>query len=90
MADGSYEWFEIMAQRLEGHNPPWFGTISRLASATSDPRLLAGQEFLEILFKNVSEGLVACNATGDIVLFNRLGRARQVLPIYRDVTWPKS
>jgi PAS domain S-box-containing protein len=80
MADGSYEWFEVMAQRLEGHNPPWFGTISRLASATSDPHLLAGQEFLETLFENVSEGLVACNATGDIVLFNRSAQEFHGLP----------
>jgi PAS domain S-box-containing protein len=80
MVDGSYEWFEVMAQVLEGHSPPWFGTISRLASATSDPNLLAGQEFLETLFENVSEGLVACNATGQIVLFNRSAQDFHGLP----------
>jgi PAS domain S-box-containing protein len=80
MADGSYEWFELMAQVMESHNPPWFGTISRLASATSDPDLLAGKEFLETLFENVSEGLVACNATGQIVLFNRSAQDFHGLP----------
>jgi PAS domain S-box-containing protein len=89
MADGAEEWFAVTAQPLteaitggEAHGDRmfWFGTISRLASATSDPPLLAGQEFLEALFENVSEGLVACNSAGQIVLFNRAAQAFHGLP----------
>jgi PAS domain S-box-containing protein len=80
MADGSYEWFEVMAQPVPASatssdagsdDVPWLGTISRLASGMSDRQLLTGQEFLEALCEDVSEGLVACNAAGQLVLFNR-------------------
>ncbi len=92
MADGSYEWFEVTVEPLltdaalpdthgdQGGEAAWFGTLSRLASTTCDPHLLAGQEFLEALFENVSEGLVACNSAGQIVLFNRAAQEFHGLP----------
>jgi PAS domain S-box-containing protein len=89
MADGSYEWFEVMAQPVAASaasgdagsdDVPWLGTISRLAGGMSDPQLLTGQEFLEALCENVSEGLVACNAAGQLVLFNRSAQEFHGLP----------
>lgn len=55
MADASYEWFCVAVQPLAASimgsggtsaTVPWLGTISRLASTTSDLHLLSGQEFL--------------------------------------------
>ncbi len=92
MADGSCEWFEVTVEPLvtdaapldthgdRGAAAAWLGTVSRLASTTGDPHLLAGQEFLEALFENISEGLVACNAAGQIVLFNRAAQEFHGLP----------
>jgi PAS domain S-box-containing protein len=88
MADGFYEWFEVTARPLPistadtvgSDHVPWFGTISRLANVTSDSNLLAGQDFLEALLENVSEGLVACNSAGQIVLFNRAAQDFHGLP----------
>ncbi|NJM48560.1 MAG: PAS domain S-box protein [Alkalinema sp. RU_4_3] len=42
--------------------------------------LLKGEEFLEALFENLSEGLVACNSAGEIVLFNRAAQQFHALP----------
>jgi PAS domain S-box-containing protein len=92
MADGSYEWFEVMVQPLqepiaepspaapEDQGIRWFGSLNRWASSTGDPQMLKGQEFLEALFENLSEGLVACNSAGEIVLFNRSAQEFHGLP----------
>jgi PAS domain S-box-containing protein len=57
------------------HSSPSLPIISALLSSSSeqpgDLQLLKGQEFLAALFENLSEGLVACNSAGEIVLFNR-------------------
>jgi PAS domain S-box-containing protein len=89
MAGGSYEWFEVMVQPVTtstasdgtgSDDVRWLGTISRLASGMNDPQLLNGQEFLEALCENVSEGLVACNSVGQLVLFNRSAQEFHGLP----------
>jgi PAS domain S-box-containing protein len=57
------------------HSSPSLPIIPTLLSSSSeqpsDLQLLKGQEFLAALFENLSEGLVACNSAGEIVLFNR-------------------
>jgi PAS domain S-box-containing protein len=84
MADGSYEWFEVSFQPFQESDVDvhlrWLGRLNRLASATADPQLLEGQEFLEALFENLSEGLVACNSAGEIMLFNRSAQEFHGLP----------
>ena len=85
MADGSFEWFLVSARPLTEHSGdydvvPRLGLMRRLASVAADPNLLAGQEFLEALFENISDGLVACDADGQLVLFNRAAQKFHGLP----------
>jgi PAS domain S-box-containing protein len=54
--------------------------LSPLSEQSGDLQLLNGQEFLEALFENLSEGLVACNSAGEIVLFNRSAQEFHGLP----------
>jgi PAS domain S-box-containing protein len=53
MADGSYEWFEVMAQPVlasatsgdaDRDDVPWLGTISRLASGMSDRSIVTNAD----------------------------------------------
>jgi PAS domain S-box-containing protein len=55
-------------------------SMEQLDGQSDDLQLLKGQEFLEALFENLSEGLVACNASGEIVLFNRSAQEFHGLP----------
>ncbi len=86
LLSGVYEWFLVTAWpqspqqsgALDGVG--WLGLMQRLSSTLADPSLMQGQEFLEAVFENISEGLVACNSQGQLVLFNQAAQALHGLP----------
>lgn len=84
MLDDSYEWFSVVAQPMGTENASdgatWFGLMQRLASATGEPYLMEGQEFLEALFRHAADAVVACNDKGQLVLFNRAAQEFHGLP----------
>lgn len=77
MQDGVYEWFLVEANLIA---TLWVGTVKRLSSAAGDTDLMEGQEFLEALLEHISDGLVACNAQGQLVVFNRAAQGFHGLP----------
>ncbi len=86
MVDGSNEWFLVTAKPIQSDpadtdlDVAWLGMMTRLASTAGDPNLIEGQAFLESVFENISDALVACNAEGKLVLFNRAAQAIHGLP----------
>ncbi len=86
MVDGSNEWFLVTAKPLQSDpagpdvDVAWLGMMTRLASTDSDPDLMKDQAFLEAVFENISDALVACNTEGNLVLFNRAAQEIHGLP----------
>jgi PAS domain S-box-containing protein len=68
---GNWEWFQLNLEP-DGENlgqSVWIGTAIRLGSETALPSQQPNQ-FLEALLANASDGIVACDANGYLVLFN--------------------
>lgn len=86
LSNGIYEWFLVTAWHQSAEAPGaldgvgWLGMMQRLSSPSTDPNLMQGQEFLEAVFENISDGLVACNSQGQLVLFNQAAQTLHGLP----------
>ncbi len=79
---GTWEWFQIEAEPDfdQDSQITWIATAVRLGSEAA---ILPGQQsdqFLAALLDYASDGVVACDADGRLVLFNRAAQAFHGLP----------
>ncbi len=88
-ASGAWDWFQVEAEPDfdEGNQTAWIATAVRLGNASAIPKILLERpypqqsaQFLEALLDYASDGIVACNADGHLVLFNRIAQAFHGLP----------
>jgi PAS domain S-box-containing protein len=87
-AAGAWEWFQVEAEPDfdESNQITWIATAVRLGSEAAVPMWegLCPQhqsaQFLEALLDYASDGIVACDADGHLVLFNRTAQAFHGLP----------
>jgi PAS domain S-box-containing protein len=79
---GNWEWFqlELDPDGDELGQMTWIGTAVRLGGAAVVPGRQQSPEFLEALLANASDGIVACDADGHLVLFNRATQEFHGLP----------
>jgi PAS domain S-box-containing protein len=79
---GNWEWFkvELDPDCDELGQTTWIGTAIRLGSAAVIPDRQQSTQFLEALLANASDGIVACDATGHLVLFNLAAQTFHGLP----------
>ncbi len=79
---GNWEWFkvELEPDRDEFGQIIWIGTAIGLGgeAALPDPQL--SNQFLEAMLAHASDGIVACDADGRLVLFNRMAQVFHGLP----------
>ncbi len=78
---GNWEWFQVeLDPDLDelGHTI-WIGTAIRLGGEAVIPGQQSTQ-FLEALLSNASDGIVACDANGHLVLFNLAAQAFHGMP----------
>jgi PAS domain S-box-containing protein len=78
---GNWEWFKVELDpddRLG--STTWIGTAIRLGGAAVIPGRQQSTQFLEALLTNASDGIVACDADGQLVLFNLAAQAFHGLP----------
>ncbi len=78
---GDWEWFELDIEPDcdELGQTIWIGTAIRLGGEAVIPDRQSVQ-FLEALLTHASDGIVACDATGRLVLFNRMAQLFHGLP----------
>ena len=78
---GDWEWFklEIEPDGNELGQTIWIGTATRLGGAAAIPGQQSTQ-FLEALLAYASDGIVACDAEGKLVLFNQMAQVVHGLP----------
>jgi PAS domain S-box-containing protein len=78
----AWEWFVVElepdGQGLEQRI--WIGTAMRLDGESVIPGKQQSTQFLEALLANASDGIVACDAQGNLVLFNRTAQLLHGLP----------
>lgn len=79
---GDWEWFklEIEPDRDEVGQTLWIGTAIRLGSEAAIPGRPQSTKFLDALLACASDGIVACDADGQLVLFNRMAQVFHGLP----------
>jgi PAS domain S-box-containing protein len=79
---GDGEWFQIEAEPEidEFAQVTWIGTATRLGGETVFPNQSQSTQFLEALLDYASDGIVACDASGHLVLFNRAAQSFHGLP----------
>ena len=79
---GDWEWFklEIEPDRDELGQTIWIGTAIRLGGEAAIPGRPQSTQFLEALLAYASDGIVACDADGRLVLFNRTAQVFHGLP----------
>jgi PAS domain S-box-containing protein len=79
---GDGEWFqiEIEPEFDESGQVTWIGTAMRLGGETVFPNQYQSTQFLEALLDYASDGIVACDANGHLVLFNRAAQSFHRLP----------
>lgn len=79
---GDWEWFklEIEPDRDEVGQTLWIGTAIRLGSEAAIPDRPQSTQFLDALLACASDGIVACDADGRLVLFNRMAQVFHGLP----------
>ena len=79
---GDWEWFklEIEPDRDELGQTIWIGTAIRLGSEAAIPGRQQSAQFLDALLACASDGIVACDADGRLVLFNRTAQVFHGLP----------
>jgi PAS domain S-box-containing protein len=79
---GNWEWFQLELD-LDGDELgqiTWICTAIKLGGAAAVPGRQQSPEFLEALLANASDGIVACDADGHLVLFNRATQEFHGLP----------
>jgi PAS domain S-box-containing protein len=76
------EWFqiEIEPNTDELGQVTWIGTATRLGGEAVFPNRSQSTQFLEALLDYASDGIVACDASGHLVLFNRAAQSFHGLP----------
>jgi PAS domain S-box-containing protein len=76
------EWFQIETEPDldEFAQVTWIGTAMRLGSQAVFPNQYQSTQFLEALLDYASDGIVACDASGQLVLFNRAAQSFHGLP----------
>ncbi|AFY94869.1 PAS domain-containing protein [Chamaesiphon minutus] len=79
---GNWEWFQV---ELEPDVQPdgttiWIGTAMRLGGEAAIPGRQQSTQFLEALLAYASDGIVACDADGRLVLFNQMAQNFHGLP----------
>ena len=79
---GNWEWFklEIEPDRDEVGQTLWIGTAIRLGSEAAIPGRPQSTKFLDALLTCAPDGIVACDADGRLVLFNRMAQVFYGLP----------
>jgi PAS domain S-box-containing protein len=79
-SQGNSEWFKTeLAPDLDESGITWICTAIRLGGEAAIPSQQPTQ-FLEALLANASDGIVACDADGYLVLFNRAAQIFHGLP----------
>ncbi len=83
-AAGHYSWFAIRTNPVladSGQVIEWIGTLTNIeCHKQTELQLKAEQEFLRALLLNLSEGIVACDADGMLMMFNPMAREFHGLP----------
>jgi PAS domain S-box-containing protein len=79
---GDGEWFQIETEPDidESGQTTWIGTATRLGGEPVFPSQHQSTQFLEALLDYASDGIVACDANGQLVLFNRAAQSFHGLP----------
>jgi PAS domain S-box-containing protein len=79
---GDWEWFEVELEPNcdELGQIIWIGTAIRLGGNAAISGQQQSVQFLEALLSHASDGIVACNAEGELVLFNRMAQIFHGLP----------
>jgi PAS domain S-box-containing protein len=80
--EGNWEWFqlELDPDGDQLGQITWIGTAIKLGGAAAVPGQQQSPEFLEALLANASDGIVACDADGHLVLFNHATQEFHGLP----------
>jgi PAS domain S-box-containing protein len=78
----NWEWFKVeLAPDLDEFGQTiWIGTAIRLGGEAAIPGQQQSAQFLEALLTNASDGIVACDADGHLVLFNLAAQAFHGMP----------
>jgi PAS domain S-box-containing protein len=79
---GEWEWFQVELEpdRDRSGAITWIGTAMRLGGGAAMPGQQQSPQFLEALLAHASDGIVACDAQGKLVLFNRMAQQFHGLP----------
>jgi PAS domain S-box-containing protein len=81
-AIGEWEWFQVELEpdRDRSGAIVWIGTAQRLGGIEPMAGQQQSTQFLEALLTYASDGIVACDARGRLVLFNRMAQQFHGLP----------
>jgi PAS domain S-box-containing protein len=76
------EWFQIEVEPEvdELNQFTWIGTATQISSPAAFPNQYQSAQFLTALLDYASDGIVACDANGQLVLFNRAAQSFHGLP----------
>jgi PAS domain S-box-containing protein len=79
---GEWEWFQVELEpdRDRSGAVTWIGTAQRLGGEAAIPGEQQSPQFLEALLAHASDGIVACDAQGRLVLFNQMAQHFHGLP----------
>jgi PAS domain S-box-containing protein len=79
---GNWEWFQVELEpdRDRDGVTIWIGTAMRLGGEAVIPGQQQSNQFLEALLAYASDGIVACDAEGRLVLFNQMAQNFHGLP----------
>jgi PAS domain S-box-containing protein len=79
---GNWEWFQVELEpdRDRSGATIWIGTAMRLGGEAAIPGQQQSTQFLEALLAYASDGIVACDAEGRLVLFNQMAQNFHGLP----------
>jgi PAS domain S-box-containing protein len=79
---GEWEWFrvELEPDRDDFGQTVWIGIAVRLGGEAALPNPQLSAQFLEALLTYASDAIVACDADGQLVLFNRMAQLFHGLP----------
>ncbi|HHP7245858.1 MAG TPA: PAS domain-containing sensor histidine kinase [Elainellaceae cyanobacterium] len=83
-SNGHYRWFAIRVNPIlgaQGQVSEWIGTLTSIGGRKqAEMKLRAEQEFLRAVLVNLSDGIVACDADGIIMMFNPTAREFHGIP----------
>ncbi|WP_310486783.1 PAS domain S-box protein [Chamaesiphon sp. VAR_69_metabat_338] len=79
---GEWEWFQVGLEPDRDRSGAiiWIGTAQRLGGEAAIPGRSQSMQFLEALLNHASDGIVACDVRGRLVLFNRMAQLFHGLP----------